>query len=132
MYRKLSNNVEIIITPKYIDKTIDMYNEAVISWQYSAFINNITDYFLEISVEYITIIDEFGKELSFSIKHSTKNSPLIKPKSSIILNSYIPILSESAIVKGYFSAYNELGSQIILHMPVFSLDSPTYKNSTIN
>lgn len=132
MYRKISHNIEIIVIPKFINKNIDLNNESVISWEYEVFINNTSDYFLEISVEHFTIIDEFGKELSFSVKHSTKNSPLIKPKSNLMLKSYIPTLSESAIVNGYFTAYDELGRQIILEMPTFSLDSPEYEKATIN
>lgn len=132
MYKQLSNNVEIIITPQFINKTIDIYDETIISWKYKTFINNNSDYFLEISSEYIHIIDEFGKELSFSTKHSIKDSPLIRPQSNMTLNGYIPTLSESAIVNGYFTAFNELGMEIILEMPTFSLDSPDYKNLIIN
>lgn len=132
MYRKISHDVEIIVVPKFINRAIDLNNESIISWEYEVFINNASDYFLEISVEHLTIIDEFGKELSFSVKHSTKNSHLIKPKRNIMLKSYIPTLSESAIVKGYFTAYDELGRQLILEIPTFSLDSPEYTKSTIN
>lgn len=132
MYKKLSNNVEIIVTPKFINKTIHTCNEFLTSWKYIISINNNSNYFLEISSEHIHIIDEFGKELSFSTKHSIKDSPLIKPQESALLYGYIPILSESAIVTGYFTAFNELGTEIILDMPTFSLDSPDYKNLTIN
>ena len=125
-YIKTQNNILVSLTPIFVDCS-NLYSENIF-WEYEAEITNNSDKVIQITSEYIYIIDEKGGELSFSTNQDLKKMPLIVPGETRKCKGVIPVFTHSAIAKGFFKGFDELGNELKIEMPEFSLDSPYYEH----
>lgn len=118
----------IKITTKTEFLNIDKLDKAYF-WSYKMLITNLWNKTIQIVTKYIEIIDENGKKYNFSSKGILGDYVVLNPNEKIEYSSGIPLFTPSGIVNGKYLIYSEIGEELYVKIPSFSLDSPYSKKS---
>lgn len=93
-------------------------------WVYDMKIINTSNKTMQVITKYLTVVDEAGNKHEFTAKGVLGDCILLHPEDEIEYSSGIPLFSPSGIGSGKYLMTSELGEDLYVEIPVFSLDSP--------
>jgi len=115
--------------PVYIDERSDPENSNFF-WAYRIVIKNDSDSTIQLLRRYWHITDGNGRIEVVTGEGVVGEKPVIKPGDSYDYTSGCPLTTPSGIMTGKFFLVDELGKELEIAIPAFSLDlpdiSPTY------
>ncbi|MFT6333005.1 MAG: ApaG protein [Lentimonas sp.] len=129
-YTSTTRNIEVVVTPKYVESQINKNGNFYI-WSYHIHIFNKSGETLQLVNRYWKIIDETGGTQEVSGAGVIGEQPILTPNSEFKYSSGVNLRHPSGIMSGHYEMQDENNQIINVKVPAFSLDIPNNK-SVIN
>lgn len=128
MCENTGNSVIVTINPTFMD--IDQETMGYF-WIYKMKIVNNFNKAIQVVTKYLQVVDEDANKYAFSAKGVLGDCLVLQPSESIEYSSGIPLFSSSGMGYGQYLMHTEMGEELIVPIPPFSLDSP-YSRAILN
>jgi len=130
MYRAVTRNIEVVVTPRFIaDKSSPENNYFF--WAYTiAITNNGTDT-VQLKTRHWRITDASGRRQEVRGPGVVGEEPVLRSGESFEYTSGVPLQTPSGFMVGSYGMVSAGGEHFDIEIPAFSLDSADAK-PTIN
>jgi ApaG protein len=130
MYRAVTRNIEVVVTPRFIaDKSSPENNYFF--WAYTiAITNNGTDT-VQLKTRHWRITDASGRRQEVRGPGVVGEEPVLRSGESFEYTSGVPLQTPSGFMVGSYGMVSAGGEHFDIEIPAFSLDSGDAK-PTIN
>jgi len=130
MYRAVTRNIEVVVTPRFIaDKSSPENNYFF--WAYTiAITNNGTDT-VQLKTRHWRITDASGRRQEVRGPGVVGEEPVLRSGESFEYTSGVPLQTPSGFMVGSYGMISAGGEHFDIEIPAFSLDSGDAK-PTIN
>ena len=129
-YKSTTKEIEVIVTPEFIDSQISS-NGNVYIWAYHVQIRNNSNETVQLVNRYWKIIDEIGGTQEVRGMGVVGEQPVLPPNSEFKYSSGVHLRYPSGIMSGHYEMKNEKEEVVDIAIPAFSLDTPG-GNSVVN
>ena len=130
MYRAVTRNIEVVVTPRFIaDKSSPENNYFF--WAYTIAITNNGADTVQLKIRHWRITDAGGRRQEVRGPGVVGEEPVLKAGESFEYTSGVPLQTPSGFMVGTYSMVSASGEHFDIEIPAFSLDSSNGK-PTIN
>jgi len=130
MYRALTRNIEVVVTPRFIPDRSSPEN-SYFFWAYTIAITNHSDETVQLKTRHWRIVDATGKRQEVRGAGVVGEEPVLKAGESFEYTSGVPLQTPSGFMVGTYGMVSADGEHFDIEIPAFSLDSGNGKR-TIN
>lgn len=130
MYRAVTRNIEVTVTPKFLSDRSSPEN-GYYFWSYKIVITNRGAETVQLKTRHWRITDANGKQEEVRGPGVVGEQPTLKPGQSYEYTSGVPLPTPSGFMVGTYGMVTEGGFNFSIDIPAFSLDSPA-KSRTLN
>ncbi|MGA2128701.1 MAG: Co2+/Mg2+ efflux protein ApaG [Xanthobacteraceae bacterium] len=130
MYRATTHNIEVIVTPRFVDERSSPANGEYF-WAYTIEIVNRGAETVQLKSRHWRITDAFGRVQEVRGAGVVGEQPVLGPGESFEYTSGVPLHTSSGFMTGSYGMVTDDGARFDIEIPTFSLDSPTAER-TIN
>ena len=130
MYRATTHNIEVIVTPRFVDERSSPANGEYF-WAYTIEIVNRGAETVQLKSRHWRITDAFGRVQEVRGAGVVGEEPVLKAGESFEYTSGVPLQTPSGFMVGTYGMVSASGEHFDIEIPAFSLDSGDSKR-TIN
>ncbi len=123
MYQKTTNDITVSIEPTYLDNQSSPDSDYYV-WAYHVRIENKGTLPVKLQHRQWQIIDAMGREQQVYGLGVVGEQPLIPAGGAFEYTSGTPLSTPSGIMAGSYGMSRQDGSEFLVDIPAFSLDSP--------
>jgi ApaG protein len=131
MYTQTTHDIEISVTPIYLDDE-SRPEEYHFFWAYRITIANNSPSAVKLLARYWRIVDGTGRIEEVHGEGVVGEQPLIKAGSSYQYTSGCPLATPHGIMSGHYTMRTIENALVRVEIPAFSLDIPGNKVRTLN
>jgi ApaG protein len=130
MYRAVTRNIEVVVTPRFIaDRSLPENNYFF--WAYTIAITNKGNDTVQLKTRHWRITDAGGRRQEVRGPGVVGEEPVLKSGESFEYTSGVPLQTPSGFMVGSYGMVSSSGEHFDIEIPAFSLDSGDAK-PTIN
>jgi ApaG protein len=123
MYRAVTRNIEVVVTPRFIaDKSSPENNYFF--WAYTIAITNNGPDTVQLKTRHWRITDAGGRRQEVRGPGVVGEEPVLHPGESFEYTSSCPLTTPSGFMVGDYEMETPAGEMFLIRVPAFSLDSP--------
>ncbi len=130
MYRAVTRNIQVTVTPKYLTDRSSPEN-GYYFWSYKIEIINRGTETVQLKTRHWRITDANGKQQEVRGPGVVGEQPTLKPGQSYEYTSGVPLPTPSGFMVGTYGMVTDGGFNFSIDIPAFSLDNPA-KSRTLN
>jgi ApaG protein len=130
MYRAVTRDVEVTVTPRYLADRSSPSN-GYFFWAYTIDITNLGRETVQLKTRHWRITDALGRLQEVKGPGVVGEEPLLKPGESFEYTSGVPLPTPSGFMAGTYGMVTADGEHFDIEIPAFSLDS-SHAERTIN
>ncbi len=130
MYRAVTRNIEVKVTPKFLSERSSPEN-GYYFWAYTIEIVNGGTETVQLKTRHWRITDAHGKLQEVRGAGVVGEEPVLKPGQSYDYTSGVPLPTPSGFMVGTYGMVTEGGFNFSIDIPAFSLDSSN-RSRTLN
>jgi ApaG protein len=130
MYRALTHNIEVVVTPRFVADRSSPENNYFF-WAYTIAITNHGGDTVQLKTRHWRITDASGKRQDVRGAGVVGEEPVLKAGESFEYTSGVPLQTSSGFMAGTYGMVTPAGEHFDIEIPAFSLDSGSNK-PTIN
>ena len=123
MFSKTTNNINISVTPYYLEDQSEP-NEQHFVWAYQVIINNLGQQTVQLKNRYWEITDSNGTKKEVKGSGVIGEQPILRPGEKFEYTSGAPLSTPSGFMEGHYEMETSDGNKFAASVPLFSLDSP--------
>jgi ApaG protein len=123
MYRAVTNNIQVTVTPSYLPDRSSAEDSRYF-WAYKIEIVNLGKTTVQLKTRHWRITDALGKLQEVRGPGVVGEQPVLKPGERFEYTSGVPLTTATGMMIGTFQMVTEGGEQFDVDVPGFSLDSP--------
>jgi ApaG protein len=130
MYRSLTRNIEVVVTPRFVADRSSPENNYFF-WAYTISITNKGTETVQLKTRHWRITDAHGRRQEVRGAGVVGEEPVLEPGASFEYTSGVPLPTPSGFMAGSYGMVTDAGDHFDIDIPTFSLDSPDGRR-TIN
>jgi ApaG protein len=130
MYRAVTRNIEVSVTPEYLSER-SAPDRGEYFWAYTIEITNRGAEAVQLRTRHWRITDASGRRQEVRGAGVVGKQPVLKPGESFEYTSGVPLPTPSGFMTGTYGMVSAAGEPFEIEIPTFSLDSPEGRR-TIN
>ena len=130
MYRTVTRNIEVTVTPRFLSERSSPAN-GYYFWAYTIDIANLRTETVQLKTRHWKITDALGRLQEVKGPGVVGEEPTLKPGGSYEYTSGVPLPTPSGFMVGTYGMITTDGEHFDIDIPAFSLDS-SYAERTIN
>jgi len=130
MYRAVTRNIEVVVTPRFIADRSSPENNYFF-WAYTIAITNKGKDTVQLKTRHWRITDAGGRRQEVRGPGVVGEEPVLKSGESFEYTSGVPLQTPSGFMAGTYGMVSSSGEHFDIEIPAFSLDSGNAK-PTIN
>ena len=130
MYRAVTRNIEVTVTPRFLADRSSPDN-GYFFWAYTIAITNTGSETVQLRTRHWRITDALGRLQEVKGPDVVGEEPVLKPGQSFEYTSGVPLPTPSGFMTGTYGMQTETGGGFDVEIPTFSLDC-SYGEQTIN
>jgi ApaG protein len=123
MYRAVTRNVEVKVTPRFMPDRSSPQN-GYFFWAYSITITNLGRETVQLKTRHWRITDANGKLQEVRGPGVIGEQPVLRPGENFEYTSGVPLPTSSGFMVGSYGMVTEAGEGFDVDIPAFSLDTP--------
>jgi ApaG protein len=123
MYRAITRDIQVTVTPKYLDERSSAEGHQYF-WAYTVSIDNLGDTTVQLKARYWHITDQLGRVQEVSGIGVVGEQPVLQPGGSYEYTSGVPLPTPTGVMAGRYQMETDSGEMFWVDIPAFSLDSP--------
>src|SRR4051812_36096979 len=128
MYRSVTRNIEVSVTPQYLtDRSSPESGEYF--WAYTIEITNRGAETVQLRTRHWRITDAMGRRQEVRGAGVVGKQPVLKPGDSFEYTSGVPLPTPSGFMTGTYGMVGPNGESFDIEIPTFSLDGPDAKRT---
>jgi len=132
MYRALTRNIEVKVTPRFLDERSAVADNYYF-WAYAIEIVNHGAETVQLMTRHWRITDAHGRCQEVQGPGVVGEQPVLEPGQSYQYTSGVPLPTPSGVMAGSYGMVTPTGERFDVDIPAFSLDSPTSeRDRTLN
>lgn len=122
MYRAVTRNIEVTVTPKFLsDRSAP--DKGHFFWAYTIEISNLGRETVQLKTRYWHITDAQGRVQEVRGAGVVGEEPTLSPGESFEYTSGVPLPTASGFMTGSYGMVTDKGERFDIEIPAFSLDS---------
>jgi ApaG protein len=126
MYRTMTRNIEVSVTPQFVaDQSAPRNNYYF--WAYTIAIANRGPETVQLKTRHWRITDANGRVQEVRGAGVVGEEPTLRPGESFEYTSGVPLPTPSGFMVGTYGMVSDVGEKFDIEIPAFSLDSPDPK-----
>ena len=126
MYRAVTRNIEVMVTPKFVPDRSSPDN-SYFFWAYTIAITNTSDDTVQLKTRHWRITDANGRRQEVRGAGVVGEEPVLKAGELFEYTSGVPLQTPSGFMVGSYGMVTAGGEQFDIEIPAFSLDSSESK-----
>ena len=130
MYRTVTRDIEVLVTPRYLSERSSPDN-GYFFWAYTIEIKNRGAETVQLKTRHWRITDSHGRLQDVRGAGVVGKQPVLEPGGSFEYTSGVPLPTPSGFMVGTYSMETSAGEGFDIDIPAFSLDS-VHGQRTIN
>ena len=130
MYRAVTRNIEVVVTPRFVADRSSPENNYFF-WAYTISITNNGDDTVQLKTRHWRITDAHGRQQEVRGAGVVGEEPVLKAGEVFEYTSGVPLQTPSGFMTGTYGMVAVSGEHFDVNIPAFSLDSGNGKR-TIN
>lgn len=130
MYRAVTRNIEVKVTPRFLSERSSPEN-GYFFWAYTIAITNHGTDTVQLKTRHWKITDAHGRMQEVRGAGVVGETPVLGPGASFEYTSGVPLPTPSGIMVGTYGMVSASGEGFEIDIPAFSLDSSDARR-TIN
>ncbi|MGP0092910.1 MAG: Co2+/Mg2+ efflux protein ApaG [Xanthobacteraceae bacterium] len=130
MYRAVTRNVEVTVTPRFVTERSSP-EHGYFFWAYTIAITNLGGGTIQLKTRHWRITDALGRVQEVRGAGVVGEEPVLKSGESFEYTSGVPLPTPSGFMVGTYGMVTENGEHFDIDIPAFSLDC-AYAERTIN
>ena len=130
MYRTVTRNIEVVVTPRFVADRSSPENNYFF-WAYTISITNKGDDTVQLKTRHWRITDAHGRQQEVRGAGVVGEEPVLKAGEVFEYTSGVPLQTPSGFMTGTYGMVSVSGEHFDVDIPAFSLDSGHGKR-TIN
>lgn len=130
MYRALTQDIEVVVEPFYLEEQSHPEDERYV-WGYRIVISNHSEQAVTLMTRYWHITDQNGQTDEVHGEGVVGEQPRLRPGDTYEYSSGCPLDTPSGIMFGHYGMATDAGETFSVAIPAFSLDVPGH-SPTIN
>jgi ApaG protein len=130
MYRAVTRNIEVVVTPRFVADRSSPENNYFF-WAYTISITNKGDDTVQLKTRHWRITDAHGRQQEVRGAGVVGEEPVLKAGEVFEYTSGVPLQTPSGFMTGTYGMVTVSGEHFDVDIPAFSLDSGHGKR-TIN
>ena len=130
MYRTVTRNIEVTVTPRYLSERSSP-ESAYFFWAYTINLANLGPETVQLKTRHWRITDASGRLQEVKGAGVVGEQPVLRPGESFEYTSGVPLPTSSGFMTGTYGMVTEAGEPFDIDIPAFSLDS-SESGRTIN
>jgi ApaG protein len=130
MYRAVTRNIEVKVTPRFVAERSSPDNNYYF-WAYTISITNNGGETVQLKTRHWRITDAHGRNQEVRGAGVVGEEPVLKAGESFEYTSGVPLQTPSGFMVGTYGMVSVAGEHFDIDIPAFSLDS-TEARRTIN
>ena len=130
MYRAVTRNIEVVVTPHFVADRSSPENNSFF-WAYTVSITNKGAETVQLKTRHWRITDGHGRRQEVRGAGVVGEEPVLKAGESFEYPSGVPLQTSSGVLVGTYGMVSASGEHFEIEIPAFSLDSSDGKR-TIN
>ena len=130
MYRTVTRNIEVVVTPRFVADRSSPENKDFF-WAYTISITNKGDDTVQLKTRHWRITDAHGRQQEVRGAGVVGEEPVLKAGEVFEYTSGVPLQTPSGFMTGTYGMVTVSGEHFDVDIPAFSLDSGHGKR-TIN
>lgn len=128
MYRLVTRNIEVTVTPKYLPERSSQ-EKSYFFWAYTIAISNRGEVAVQLKTRHWRITDALGRVQEVKGPGVVGEEPVLKPGGQYEYTSGVPLPTSSGFMVGTYGMVTDNGEHFDIDIPAFSLDSPDTKRT---
>lgn len=129
-YSEITHAIRVSATPFFIEEE-SSHETSQYLWAYQIRIENLSPHEVQLKGRHWEILDASGHKQLIEGDGIIGQQPTLKPGDALEYTSSAPLSTPSGVMHGYYVMINNIGQEIEVTIPAFSLDSP-YQARVIN
>jgi ApaG protein len=121
MYRAVTRNIEIVVTPRYIADRSSPENNYFF-WAYTISITNAGAETVQLKTRHWRITDANGRQQEVRGAGVVGEEPVLKAGEKFEYTSGVPLQTASGFMAGTYGMISASGEHFDVEIPAFSLD----------
>jgi ApaG protein len=130
MYRTVTRNVEVKVTPRFLPER-SSHEQSYYFWSYTIGITNLGRETVQLKTRHWRITDAFGRLQEVRGAGVVGEEPVLAPGAAFEYTSGVPLPTPSGFMVGTYGMVASNGERFDIEIPAFSLDSPQ-EHRTVN
>jgi ApaG protein len=130
MYRAITRDIEVTVTPRFLSERSSPDNNYYF-WAYTINLTNLGRQTVQLKTRHWRITDATGKLQEVNGAGVVGETPVLKPGESFEYTSGVPLPTSSGFMTGKYGMVTGAGEPFEIDIPAFSLDSGEGKR-TVN
>ncbi len=122
MYRTVTRNIEVTVTPRYLPERSSPENGHFF-WAYTIEISNLGTETVQLKTRIWNITDALGREQEVRGAGVVGEEPILGPGETFEYTSGVPLQTPSGFMVGSYGMITADGEPFEIDIPAFSLDS---------
>ncbi len=121
MYRAVTHNIEVVVTPRFVADRSSPDNNYFF-WAYTVAITNKSGDTVQLKTRHWRIIDATGRRQEVRGAGVVGEEPVLKAGESFEYTSGVPLQTASGFMVGTYGMIGSSGEPFDIDIPAFSLD----------
>jgi ApaG protein len=130
MYRAVTRNIAVTVTPRFVPERSSPEN-GYFFWAYTIEISNLGENTVQLKTRHWRITDALGRVQEVRGAGVVGEEPVLKGGQSFEYTSGVPLPTPSGFMVGTYGMVTPGGEHFDIEIPAFSLDA-SYSERTIN
>jgi ApaG protein len=122
MYRAVTRNIEVTVTPRFLSERSSP-ESSYYFWAYTINLANLGGETVQLKSRHWRITDATGKLQEVKGAGVVGEQPVLRPGESYEYTSGVPLPTPSGFMTGSYGMVTEAGESFDIEIPAFSLDS---------
>jgi len=122
MYRTVTRNIAVSVTPRYLSERSSPDN-GYFFWAYEVEISNLGSETVQLKTRHWKITDAHGRLQEVKGAGVVGETPVLGPGESFEYTSGVPLPTPSGFMVGSYGMVTETGESFDIEIPAFSLDT---------
>jgi ApaG protein len=128
MYRAVTRNIEVVVTPRFIPERSSPENNYFF-WSYTISITNNGAETVQLKTRHWRITDATGRRQDVRGAGVVGEEPVLKAGEAFEYKSGVPLQTPSGFMVGTYGMVSASGEHFDIDVPAFSLDSAEAKRT---
>jgi ApaG protein len=121
MYRAVTRNIEVTVTPRFLSERSSPDNNYFF-WAYTINLTNLGQETVQLKTRHWRITDATGKLQEVKGAGVVGETPVLKPGETFEYTSGVPLPTPSGFMAGTYGMVTITGEPFDIDIPAFSLD----------